>query len=161
VIAVRDAERADEPWVVATARELLGDERQVHSRRQFTVLDGEVLLATDDGVPVGFATWEHADGAAELLALAVHTRRRGAGRSLVTSVRARARAAGCHRLVVVTTDENVGAQAFYAAVGFTMAETRIGAVDECRRRFKPTIPPGIHDELEYAVDLDPTPEEHR
>jgi len=64
--------------------------------------------------------------------------------------------------VVVTTDENVGAQAFYAATGFTLAETRVGAVDECRRRFKPTIPPGIHDELEYAEDLrPPNPEEPR
>jgi hypothetical protein len=56
---------------------------------------------------------------------------------------------------VVTTDENVGAQEFYAAMGFTLVERRVGAVDECRRRYKPTIPPGIHDELEYAADLDP------
>jgi len=76
---VRTAGPADHPWIVSTARELLGDEYQVHSRRQFGVLDGEV--------------------------------------------RTRAEAAGVTRIVVVTTDENVGAQAFCAATGFTLAET--------------------------------------
>lgn len=157
---VRTAGPADHAWIVATARELLGDEHQVHSRRQFGVLEGEVLLATDDGAPVGFLTWDHDAGAGEILALAVQETRRGVGRALVAAVRARAATAGVTRIVVVTTDENRGAQAFYAATGFTLAETRVGAVDDCRRRFKATIPAGIHDELEYVVDLDPpNPEE--
>jgi ribosomal protein S18 acetylase RimI-like enzyme len=162
VTDVRTAGPADHAWIVATARELLGDEHQVHSRRRFGVLEGEVLLATIDGDPVGFLTWDHAAGVAEILALAVRDTRRGVGRALVAEVRTRAATADLTRIVVVTTDENVGAQAFYAATGFTLAETRVGAVDECRRRFKPTIPPGIHDELEYAEDLrPPNPEEPR
>jgi hypothetical protein len=32
-------------------------------------------------------------------------------------------------------------------------------VDECRRTYKPTIPPGAHDELEYATELAPPEEE--
>ena len=155
---VRDATTEDHAWIVATATELLGDEVQVHTRRQFTVLDGEVLLVAVDGTPDGFATWDHDGDTAELLAIAVRSRRRGTGRALVEAVRARARRVGCTRLVVVTTDENVGAQRFYATLGFELAERRVGAVDECRRTSKPTIPPGIHDELEYATALD-TPEE--
>jgi len=158
-LIVRSATDDDRAWIVATARALLGDETQVHSRRQFTVLDGEVVLATVDGAPDGFATWDHADGVAELLAIGVPTPRRGAGRALVAEVRDQARRAGCTRLVVVTTDENLGAQRFYAALGFTLVERRVGAVDECRRRFKPTIPPDIHDELEYATVLDHDPTE--
>ena len=76
-------------------------------------------------------------------------------------VRTRARRVGCDRLVVVTTDENVGAQRFYTALGFALAERRVGAVDECRRRYKPSIPAGIHDELEYGMDLDDRFEEAR
>ena len=159
---VRTAGPADRAWIVTTARELLGDAHQVHSRRQFTVLDGEVLVATVGGEPVGFLTWDHDAGVAEILALAVATPRRGAGRVLIAEARVRAASEGATRIVVVTTDENVGAQAFYAATGFTLAETRVGAVDECRRRYKPTIPAGIHDELEYVVELDPpNPEETR
>lgn len=156
---MRTATDADGKWIVTTARALLGDETQVHSRRRFTVLDGEVVLATVDGAPAGFATWDHADGVAELLAIGADPPRRGAGRALVAEVRDRARRAGCSRLVVVTTDENVGAQRFYAALGFTLFERRVGAVDECRRLFKPTIPPDIHDELEYATVLDHDPSE--
>jgi ribosomal protein S18 acetylase RimI-like enzyme len=152
-VTTRPAAPHDEDWIVATARELLGDERQVHSRRQFTVVDGEVLLATVDGTRAGFVTWDHTGGVAEILALAVRAPRRGAGRALVAAVRERAAAAGCTRLVVVTTDDNVMAQTFYTAVGFTLAERRVGAVDECRRRYKPSIPPGVHDELEYTDDL--------
>jgi ribosomal protein S18 acetylase RimI-like enzyme len=157
-VIVRRAIAADHAWIVAAARELLGDETQVHTRRQFTMLDGEVLVVTVDGTPTGFATWDHDDDTAELLAIAVRERRRGAGRALVDAIRGRARRAGCTRLVVVTTDENVGAQRFYAKLGFELAERRFGAVDECRRTYKPTIPPDVHDELEYATELD-TPEE--
>lgn len=153
MVAVRVATAEDHAWIVATARELLGDEVQVHSRRQFTVLDGEVLVVTVDGSPDGFATWDHDRDTAELLAIAVRGRRRGGGRALVETVRGRAQRAGCTRLVVVTTDENVGAQRFYATLGFGLTERRVGAVDECRRRYKPTIPPGVHDELEYTTHL--------
>jgi N-acetylglutamate synthase-like GNAT family acetyltransferase len=152
--AVRVAGPDDHAWIVATARTLLGDEMQVHSRRRFTVLDGEVLLATVDGRNEGFATWDHTDGVAEILAIGVRTPRGGLGGELVAAVRERARQVGCARLAVVTTDENVGAQRFYAATGFTLVERRVGAVDECRRRYKPSIPADIHDELEYATDLD-------
>ena len=158
-VAVRSAGTDDPTWVVDIARTRLGDERQVHTRRQFDVRDGDVLLAVLDGARAGFASWDHTDRTAELLAIAVRAERRGIGRALVAAVRTRARRAGCSRLVVVTTDENVGAQGFYAALGFTLAERRVGAVDECRRRYKPSIPPGIHDELEYAIDLNDDPAE--
>jgi GNAT superfamily N-acetyltransferase len=158
-LATRLAGTDDHAWIVATARDLLGDETQVHSRRQFTVLDGEVLVATVDGRIDGFATWDHAGGVAEILAIGVRTPRHGAGRVLIAAVAERARQAGCNRLLVVTTDQNEGAQRFYTATGFTLAARRVGAVDECRRRYKPSIPLDIHDELEYTTDLDPPPEE--
>ena len=158
-VAVRPASPADHAWVVDTARRLLGDEYQVHARRQFGVLDGDVLVAELDGAPTGFATWDRDHVTAELLAIAVRDERRGAGRALVAAVRSGARGAGCGRLVVVTTDENLGAQHFYESMGFTLAERRVGAVDECRRRYKPSIPPDSHDELEYATDLDDDPAE--
>lgn len=152
-VAIRTATESDREWIVGTARDLLGDEHQVHSRRSFSVLDGEVLVATSAGAPSGFATWDHAGGRAEILAIAVPRRRRGVGRALVAAVRERATANGCGRLVVVTTDENDVAHRFYAATGFVLVERRVGAVDECRARYKPSIPPDIHDELEYATAL--------
>ena len=70
---------------------------------------------------------------------------------------ARAARAGCRRLIVVTTDENEAAQRFYGATGFTLRDRRVGAVDECRARYKPSIHEGIHDELEYEARITGTP----
>ncbi|MGZ6925761.1 MAG: GNAT family N-acetyltransferase [Acidimicrobiia bacterium] len=146
---VRPADAADTPWVLAVARSELGDERQVHSRRQFHVLDAAVLVAELDGEPAGFLTWDHDAAVAEILAVAVARRRRGLGRALVAAVERIAAEAGCRVLTVVTTDDNLGAQRFYESVDFALRERRAGAVDECRRRYKPTIPAAAHDELEY------------
>lgn len=157
MVTVRAATGADRDWLVAAARELLGDEAQVHSRRRFTVRDGEALVASLDGAPVGFATWDGDGATAEILMLGSLVRRRGVGRALVAAVVRRAAAVGIRRVVVVTTDDNVGAQRFYEGVGFGLAERRIGAVDECRRRFKPSIPLDAHDELEYAMPVTGTP----
>jgi hypothetical protein len=45
VPVVRNGSRADHRWLVAAARATLGSEYQVHSRRQFDVRDGSLLIA--------------------------------------------------------------------------------------------------------------------
>jgi ribosomal protein S18 acetylase RimI-like enzyme len=150
---VRAATAADLPWVVETAGVVLGDPYQAHSRRQFHVTDAEVLVADRAGELLGFATWE-VDGAwCEVLAIGCTERRSGAGSALMAAVADAAAARGCHRIRVVTTDENTGAQRFYEQLGYELAERIVGGVDECRRLYKPTIPGGIHDELRYERSL--------
>jgi ribosomal protein S18 acetylase RimI-like enzyme len=145
-IAIAPATPADHGWIVETARALLGSERQVHSRRQFEITDGHVLVATLNDQRAGFVTWDHDGAAIEILALACTTQRAGVGTALVDAVAA---AAGGGPLRVVTTDTNVGAQAFYVRNGFTLVARLVGAVDECRRRYKPELPLDMHDELVY------------
>jgi RimJ/RimL family protein N-acetyltransferase len=59
---------------------------------------------------------------------------------------------------VVTTNDNVRAQRFYARLGFKVVEIRRGAVDEARRTLKPTIGVlgeggiRISDEIELVLD---------
>ena len=55
--------------------------------------------------------------------------------------------------MLTTTDVNVGAQRFYEALGFTLVERLVGAVDRCRELFKPDIPATMHDELVYERPL--------
>jgi len=77
----------------------------------------------------------------------------GAGTALLTAVEAAAAAAGCRRLWLITTNDNLDALRFYQRRGYRLAALYPGAVDEARR-VKPTIPlvgnHGIplHDELE-------------
>jgi hypothetical protein len=60
---------------------------------------------------------------------------------------------------VVTTNDNLGALAFYQRAGFRLCALRSGAVDQARAALKPEIPlPGqdglpLRDELELAIAL--------
>ena len=152
-VEVRRAHPADRPWIVDLARQRLGSEHQVHSRRQFTVDEHEALIAEVDGRAAGFLAWI-VDGAdCEVLAIATNHPRAGVGSALVAALDAEASQNGCTRLVLTTTDANVGAQRFYEAVGFTLVERVVGAVDRCRELFKPEIPADMHDELVYERPL--------
>jgi ribosomal protein S18 acetylase RimI-like enzyme len=152
-IKVRAAADADRGWVAQAARDHLGDVYQVHLRRQFLVTDGEVLVAERDGLPVGFLTWVVEGDACEALAIVATERGSGVGRALMGAFHRLAAARGSARLRVVTTDTNAGAQRFYERLGYQVVEVRPGAVDECRRRYKPEIPPDMHDEIEYGREV--------
>jgi ribosomal protein S18 acetylase RimI-like enzyme len=82
---------------------------------------------------------------------------KGIGRALVEAVKDTAIRAGCRRLRVVTTNDNMRALRFYQRQGFTMAALRPNAV-EAARKLK-TIPAfggegiPIRDEIELEMIL--------
>ena len=152
-IGIRAGEAGDRDWVVEAARRLLGSEHQVHSRRQFHIDAHQLLVAEVDGERVGFLAWIVDHDGCEVLAIATDRPRAGVGAALIEAVAEVARARGVPRLHLTTTDANVGAQRFYESIGFTLAERLVGAVDLCRERWKPEIPPDMHDELVYELRL--------
>jgi len=123
-------------------------------------LDHPAFLVRADDELLGVATYVVGDGACELLTLHAETRFGGIGTALVGAVTDAARRAGCTRLWVVTTNDNVDALRFYQRRGFHLARLRAGAVDESRRALKPEIPPvgdhgiDLRDELELEMLLD-------
>jgi ribosomal protein S18 acetylase RimI-like enzyme len=152
-IEIRAARADDASWIVRAARDVLGSEYQVHSQRQFVVTDVDVLIAERSGERIGFLAWEVQDGACETLAIACTRRGEGAGMALMQALHRLAAARGCKQVKVVTTDANVGARRFYERLGYGIAAIRPGAVDECRRRYKPELPPDMHDEIEYRRSI--------
>jgi ribosomal protein S18 acetylase RimI-like enzyme len=152
-IEVRQARDRDAPWIAEAAREVLGSEYQVHSQRQFVVTDVAVLIAERNGEPIGFLAWERDGETCEALAIACTRRGEGAGTALMRALHRVAVQQGCERVRVVTTDANTGARRFYERLGYEVAAIRKGAVDECRRRYKPDLPPDMHDEIEYGRPL--------
>jgi GNAT superfamily N-acetyltransferase len=101
----------------------------------------EALLAEDDrGELVGLLT--HAiDGAdCEISSLYAAAQWGGIGTALVEAAVDLAREAGCRRLWLVTTNDNVDALRFYQRRGFRLAELHAGAVDRSRATLKPSIP---------------------
>jgi GNAT superfamily N-acetyltransferase len=108
---------------------------------------------------VGVATYVVSGPSCELLTLHATERFAGTGSALLAAVRSLAERAGCTRLWVVTTNDNVDALRFYQRRGFRLTALRPGAVEESRVNLKPEIPTsgayGIRlcDELELEMDL--------
>lgn len=115
----------------------------------------EAAVAVDDGVVRGLVTWAVRGAECEVVTVDGP----GVGAHLMDAAVEAARAAGCTRLWLVTTNDNLRALRFYQRYGLKLTALRPGAVDEARRRLKPTIPPTgedglpIRDELELAIDL--------
>ena len=153
MVSVRIGNASDRRWVAEAARRRLGSDHQVHSRRQFHVDAHELLIAVVDDEPAGFLSWVVEGDEGEVLAIAADQPRAGIGTALLGAVEDLARDRGCTRLHLTTTDANVGAQRFYEAAGWHLAERLVGAVDRCRERWKPEIPADMHDELVYERRL--------
>lgn len=104
-------------------------------------LGDEALLAEDDrGELVGILTYEVVGAACEVTTLYVAGSWRGIGSALIEAAVDAARAAGCNRVWLVTTNDNVDALRFYQRRGFRLSELRAGAVDMSRATLKPSIP---------------------
>lgn len=126
-VAGWEAEPGTAVWLGETGREwharALDDPGQEH------------LIGSADGVPVGFAVLAGVgEGEAiELRRMVVATAHRGAGhgRALLTAVLAQAyHRHGAGRVWLDVKPGNARARALYASAGFTVIETRAGAIAE-------------------------------
>ena len=117
------------------------------------------LLAVRGDEVVGLATYHVAGDDCELVSLDSLREGQGIGSALLAGVGEEAGAQGCHRLWLITTNDNLGAIRFYQRRGMRLVAIHPGAVDEARR-LKPSIPLigehgiPIHDELEFELELD-------
>jgi GNAT superfamily N-acetyltransferase len=122
-------------------------------------LDHAMLVAERDGRLVGVLTYVLRGAECELLTLHADERRKGVGSALIAEVKQIARRAGCTRLWLITTNDNVDALRFYQRRGFRLAALHAGAVDDGRAPLKPEIPKvgdhgiPIRDELELEQQI--------
>ncbi|HIU45657.1 MAG TPA: GNAT family N-acetyltransferase [Candidatus Fimadaptatus faecigallinarum] len=97
------------------------------------------FMAMDGDTLVGYALYEIAQGQCELLVLQSMVENTGVGTALINAVIDVARAAGCVRVWLITTNDNLHAIRFYQRFGFELDAVRIGAIAESRK-LKPSIP---------------------
>jgi GNAT superfamily N-acetyltransferase len=122
-------------------------------------LDHPAVLAWSEGELIGVATYVVDGDGCELLTLHTATPLIGVGSALLAAVKDIARDAGCWRLWVVTTNDNLEALRFYQRRGFRLVLIRPGAVDRSREMLKPEIPQSgefgipLRDELELEMSL--------
>jgi ribosomal protein S18 acetylase RimI-like enzyme len=102
-----------------------------------TGLPGFVALA--DGKRAGLATYAVRGDDCELVTIDSLREGIGVGRALLDAVRDAAVQAGCRRLWLVTTNDNVRALKIYQRWGMELVAFRRDAIEEARR-LKPSIP---------------------
>jgi GNAT superfamily N-acetyltransferase len=118
------------------------------------------LVVIDAGERVGLVTYTIDGDVCEIVTIDAVIEGDGIGTLLVGSVADVARAAGCTRLWLVTTNDNHRALGFYRAQGFDVVAVHEGAVD-ASRKLKPSIPlvngagVPIQDEIELERRLSP------
>jgi ribosomal protein S18 acetylase RimI-like enzyme len=159
VIEVRSLGEQDRGWALASLHESWGG---VVARRgellDPTVLPGFVALVADERL--GLATYAVRGDECELVTIDSLREGIGVGRALLDAVHDAAVEAGCRRLWLVTTNNNVRALEIYQRWGMELVAFRRDAVTEARKAMKPSIPEyaangiPIKDELELELLLD-------
>jgi ribosomal protein S18 acetylase RimI-like enzyme len=116
------------------------------------------FVALVDGQPQGIVTYNIHDTSCEILILHSTLEGYGIGAALVENVKQVAHDAGCKRLWLITTNDNIHAIRWYQKRGFTLAAVHVNALEQSRK-LKPQIPligtDGIplRDEIEFEMIL--------
>jgi len=110
--------------------------------------------------PVGLAQYRIDGPACEIVTLLVSQTRQGVGRTLMRAMEGVAARHGCTRLWLVTSNDNLDAQAFYRAIDWQQCAVHKGAI-AAARALKPETPAtgqdgvAIEDEIEFERLLTP------
>jgi GNAT superfamily N-acetyltransferase len=116
------------------------------------------FAAFEDEQCIGLVTYELDGEACEIVSIDALEEGRGVGTALLEAVVEAAREAGCARVQLLTTNNNLRALAFYQKRGFRLVGLVPGAIDE-ERSLKPAIPLvdaaglPIRDELHLELEL--------
>lgn len=117
------------------------------------------LVAVAGTHPIGVMLYERRGDACEVVALVSLRQGQGVATALLDAVKWTAQTAGCGRLWLTTTNDNVAAIAFYERRGWIRCAMRIDAMVEARK-LKPELPElghggvPIRDEIEFELRLD-------
>jgi ribosomal protein S18 acetylase RimI-like enzyme len=155
-IQIRALQVTDRVWVEDVLVEYWGSSRIVTRGHvhQAHALPG--FVAVHESKLVGLLLFRLAEGACEIISLNSLREGLGIGSALIEAVKDEALSAGCERVWLVTTNDNLTAQRFYQKRGFTVVAVHEGAVDRARA-LKPEIPTHgeggipIRDEIELEM----------
>ncbi len=157
---VRQIAQGDRDWVAET---LVLEWTSTSVARLGEIVEAAGLpgyLATLGGRRVGLVLVDVKDRAYEVVAISTTEPRRGIGRALMGRCVAEARARGCRRVWIVTTNNNLAAIGFYQRLGMDLCALHRHGV-HVSRKLKPTIPVRdatgvrIDHELEFELLLEP------
>lgn len=157
-IATRPADGRDAAWIRALLTERWGETRIVARGRVHDADRLPAIVAERAGQPCGLATYAIEGDECELVTLDATVKRAGVGTTLLAAVEDVARAAGCGRVVLITSNDNLAARGFYQSRGYRVIAVHGDAITRART-IKPSIPMVgidgvlIRDEIELEMRL--------
>jgi ribosomal protein S18 acetylase RimI-like enzyme len=147
-------DHGERDWLRAVFRDRWGGEPIVGRGRLRELAELTALAATgEEGSRLGVATYALEGPEAELVTLDAFVEGIGVGRALISAVAESARAGGCRRLLVMTTNDNLRALELYQRVGFHIEAVRPGAV-AAARALKPCIPERAPNGIPISDEID-------
>ncbi len=156
--SIRPVSGEDRRWIAALMVDHWGAEIVVSRGVVHTAPDLPGFVAEMDGERVGLLTLNIANDECEIVTLDSLREGIGIGAALIDAARQSAAEAGCRRLWLITTNDNLHMIGFSQKRGFRLAAVHCGAVDESRK-IKPQIPEigiggiSIRDEIELEICL--------
>lgn len=138
-VVVRALEDADRAWARHHFEAAWGSERVVTRGVLYDLSDMPGLVAWHGDQRAGLLLYRIDEAACEVMSLDSVVEGIGAGTALLAAIQATARAAGCTRLWLITTNDNTHALRFYQRRGWRLAALHRDALVQSRR-LKPEIP---------------------
>lgn len=146
------------PWLGELLAREWGSARIVSRGKGHNALALPGFVALWEEHPAGAITYEITGSECEVVTLNSVREGKGLGSALLAAVREAAVRAGCRRLWLVTTNDNVDALSFYQKRGFRLVAVHREAITAARKQ-KPGIPLigrhgiEIRDEIELELLL--------
>jgi GNAT superfamily N-acetyltransferase len=157
-VEIRPLRENDRDWLEGFVVERWSAPTVVGRGRVYRVAELPGFVALEDGDRIGLVTFTIEDEACEIVTIDSLREGRGVGTALVQAIVDKARGAGCRRVWLITTNNNLRMLRFAQKRGFALVALHPRAVDESRR-LKPEIPLlgangiPIRDELELELPL--------
>ena len=153
---IRPLKKDDQDWVIPLLTEYWGSARIVTCGKILQADELPGFAAIQNGKKVGLITYRIDGDGCEIGSMNSLVEGIGVGTALVEAVKKVAQKAGCRRLWLITTNDNIKAPRFCQKRGFALAAVYPNAVDKSRK-LKPEIPLvgndgiPIRDELELEM----------
>ena len=138
-VSVRPLEDVDRQWAGDQIARQWGARMIVSKGKVYYPDQLQGFVAFQGNEKVGLATYNIEAGDCELVSIQSLRDGRGVGSALLGAVRDLAKKAGCRRLWLITTNDNLRALGFYQKRGMTLVAVYRNAM-EAARRLKPQIP---------------------
>jgi GNAT superfamily N-acetyltransferase len=153
---IRPGSKQDHDWILGLLNKNWGSARIVTRGIVHEADKLPAFIAELDNERLGLITYRLQEDQCEVISLNSLRESIGIGTALLDAVKDASAKAGCKRLWLITTNDNLAAVRFYQRRGWTLVAVHRGAIAESRR-LKPTIPEigidgiPIRDEVELEL----------